>query len=478
MKHARPVIRAWCAAVALILAAGAVDAGAKTPGASVMRWSTSADGIRKLQRMPDLPLVPAGNKNLGNPNTVMVDPTIRYQRMVGFGAAMTDSSAQLLMALPVGPRKRLFDELFLPAKLGLSFMRLPIGASDFSTEHYSLDDVASGSTDSTLDHFSMVKAANQIAATSAARSRNRQLALMASPWSAPAWMKTSGSLITGRLEPQHREAFARYLARYVKEMGRRGLPISWLTVQNEPDFEPTNYPGMRMEPNDRAALVGQFLGPILARGHTNTRILDWDHNWDKPESPLAVLSDPIANRYITGVAWHCYGGNVAAQGAVQVRYPGKDSFHTECSGGGWAPAWSGSLGWMTSQLIIGASRNGSRGTLLWNLALDENSGPHKGGCGNCRGVVTISSATGEVTRNLEYYVLGHASRFVRPGARRIASNLTVGIDNVAWRNADGSVVLLVHNPTRQAAPLNVVSGKRRFRTEIPPGEVSTFIWRQ
>jgi glucosylceramidase len=478
MKMPRPVIRTWCAAIALILVLGAAAASAKTPIASVMQWSTSADGIRKLQRMPDLHLVQSDSKNGGNPNTVTVDPTIRYQRMVGFGAAMTDSSAQLLMALPAGPRNALFDELFLPRNLGLSFMRLPIGASDFSTEHYSFDDVAPGQTDPSLTHFSLTKAANQITATLAARARNRQLALMASPWSAPAWMKTSGSLITGRLDPKQSEAFARYLVRYAREMARAGLPISWLTVQNEPDFEPTNYPGMQMNPAERAALVGQYLGPMLARHRSAPRVLDWDHNWDKPEKPLAVLADTVANRYIAGVAWHCYGGNVSAQGTVQALYPSKDSFETECSGGGWAPDWSGSLGWMTSQLIIGASRNGSRGTLLWNLALDEYSGPHKGGCGNCRGVLTISSANGEVTRNVEYYVLGHASRFVRPGARRIASDQQVGIDNVAWRNPDGSIVLLAHNSTKQANTLNVASGKWRFSTELSPGEVSTFVWQK
>ncbi len=478
MISTRPVVRTFCAGIALILASGAVGAVAKVRSAQVMQWSTSADGSRKLARMPDLRLEAATAKSGDDPDAVTVNAAIRYQRMVGFGAAMTDSSAQLIMALPSGRRSKLLDELFEPAKLGLSFMRLPIGASDFSVEHYSLDDVEPGKTDPALSHFSMAKAANQIAATAAARSRNLQLTLMASPWSAPAWMKASGSLITGRLEPQHREAFARYLARYVREMGRRGLPISWLTVQNEPDFEPTNYPGMRLEPADRAALISQFLGPMLARGHAATRILDWDHNWDKPENPLAVLADPGANRYIAGVAWHCYGGNVVAQGTVQARYPGKDSFHTECSGGGWAPDWAGTLGWMTSQLIIGASRNGSRGTLLWNLALDETGGPHKGGCGNCRGVVTINSASGEVTRNVEYYVLGHASRFVRPGARRIASDQKAGIDNVVWRNPDGSMVLLAHNPAKQAATLNVVSGKRRFSRAIPPGEVSTFVWKQ
>ncbi len=312
----------------------------------------------------------------------------------------------------------------------------------------------------------------------AARAKNPGIVLMASPWSAPGWMKTSGSLITGKLAQEHYPHFAAYFSRYLAEMERQGLPVSYLTIQNEPHFEPKDYPGMRVDPAARAEFIGKHLGPLLERRGQQSRILDWDHNWEEPDAPRPVLSDPAASRYVSGVAWHCYGGDVSAQGAMHDAFPAKDSFFTECSGGAWAPGWGDTLGWMTSQLIIGTTRNWSRGSLLWNLALDENSGPHKGGCGNCRGVVTIDSRTGAVTRNVEYYVLGHASRFVQRGAVRIASDQKSGIANVTWANPDGSIVLLAYNSTKESARLLVREGAIGFTTTMPPGEVSTFVWHQ
>jgi glucosylceramidase len=224
------------------------------------------------------------------------------------------------------------------AHVSLSFLRLPIGASDFSREHYSLADLPAGQTG--LQSFSMSKAAPQIAATLAARKYNSDLLLMASPWSAPAWMKSNDSLITGRLAPTHYADFAAYFDRYLSEMRRFGLPVSYVSVQNEPHFEPADYPGMRVDPASRAAFIGGYLGPLLARRHPGTAILDWDHNWDEAASPLAVLADPAARRYIAGVAWHCYAGGVTAQSRIQDAYPDKDVFFTECSGGAWAPARS------------------------------------------------------------------------------------------------------------------------------------------
>jgi glucosylceramidase len=176
------------------------------------------------------------------------------------------------------------------------------------------------------------------------------------------------------------------------------------------------------------------------------------------------------------VAWHCYAGNVAVQSQVRDAHPDKDVFFTECSGGRWAPKWGETLSWMTENLIIGSSRNWSRATLLWNLALDENDGPRKGGCGNCRGVVTIDSRSGEVTRNVEYSVLGHASRFVRRGAVRIASTQTQAVANVAFRNPDGSLVMIAHNKSAQPAPLRVRQPGLSFNHTLPAGEVVTLVW--
>lgn len=455
---------------------GAASPSAPSPIVSI--WTTSADGTRRLERGADLPLVAVGPASQGE--TVAVDPDRRYQSMVGFGAAMTDASADLIEnTLPPASRDRLIEELFGSDGLAIAFLRVPIGASDFSARHYSLDDMPKGESDAALSHFAFTRETEtQVAALLAARAVNPQLALMASPWSAPGWMKDSDSLIKGQLKPSAYPAFADYFSRYIGEMAARGLPVGWISVQNEPDFEPADYPGMRFQPAARAQFIGQYLGPMLeARGQT-TKILDWDHNWDQPQNPLAVLANPDAARYVSGVAWHCYGGNVDAMGKVHAAYPDKDVFFTECSGGDWAPDWRQTLGWMTDNLIISATRFGSRGTLLWNLALDERHGPHLGGCGDCRAVVTIDRANGTITRNVEYYVLGHASRFVKPGARRIASSEGGSVPNAAFRNADGTLVLIAHNRADRQVALTVAQGGRSFQALLPAGEVATFVWRE
>ena len=439
-------------------------------------WASSADASRKLERQADIPALPAATPV---PDELVIDPGQPDQEIVGFGAAMTDSSALLLRnKLTPAAREALLRELFGADGLALNFMRLPIGASDFSVKHYSLNDLSPGETDLQLTRFSMAEAeAAQIPMAQAARAVNPDLVLMASPWSAPAWMKDSASLIKGQLRPEHYGAYARYFARYLDAMDAAGLPVRYVSVQNEPDFEPANYPGMRVPPAARAAFIGQHLGPLLAQRKNPVRVLDWDHNWDQPQQPLAVLADPVANPFVAGVAWHCYAGDPAAMETVRRAHPDKEVFFTECSGGQWAPNWGETLGWMIDNLIIAPSRAGSRGTLLWNLALDETYGPHLGGCGDCRGVVTIDSRSGAVTRNVEYYVLGHVSRFVRPGARRVASSGGgADVRHAAFRNPDGTLALVLRNGGKSAAALAIRSGGRAWQLSVPAGEVLTLVW--
>jgi glucosylceramidase len=232
---------------------------------------------------------------------------------------------------------------------------------------------------------------------------------------------------------------------------------------------------MRLDPSDRARLIGKNLGPLFERQRIPTLILDWDHNWDEPASPLRVLRDSVARRYIAGVAWHCYNGDVTAQSQVHDSFPAKDAYFTECSGGDWAPSFGDNLVWNVRNLIIGSTRNWARGVLLWNLALDELHGPYTGGCTNCRGVVTINSLSGTVTRNVEYYALAHASRFVRPGARRIDSSTGVdGLESVAFRNPDTSTVLIVVNTATGERRFAVRWAGKHFEYGLPAGAVATF----
>lgn len=436
-------------------------------------WLTTGDQSKLLSREPDARF----SKDFAALPTIAIDDSA-YQEMVGFGAAITDAAAININRLPAEQREALLRDLFDPdSGIGLSFTRLTIGASDFSPRQYSFDDVPSGQRDPTLARFSIEpNRSDVLPVVQRALAINPQLKVMASPWSAPAWMKTSGSLIKGTLWPNTYGFFARYLLRYVETYDSLGVPIYALTVQNEPHFAPTDYPGMRLDPPDRARLI-RALGPLLAQRERAPLILDWDHNWDEPDSPLRVLGDSVANRYIAGVAWHCYNGDVSAQSKVHDAFPSKDAYFTECSGGDWAPNFADNLVWNVRTLIVGATRNWARGVLLWNLALDELHGPYTGGCTNCRGVVTINSLSGAVTRNVEYYALAHASRFVKPGARRIGSTTGIqGLESVAFRNPDNSMALIVVNTAAEARRFAVRWGAagEGFVYSLPKSAVATF----
>jgi glucosylceramidase len=459
---------------ALLLAGVTLDAAAAS--SPVQAWITTGDQSMLLARGKDAALSATHRAGVA----IEVDPATRYQEMAGFGAAITDASAQLIQnRLDAPQRAALMQELFGRGPgIGLSFTRLTIGASDFSSEHYSFDDMPPGQADPKLEHFSIEpNRAAVLPTVKAALAINPQLRVMASPWSAPGWMKSTDSLYQGTLKPEAFAPFAQYLSRYVTAYKDEGVPIFALTLQNEPNFEPGDYPGMRVDAARRAAFIKGYLGPVLAQQNPGTQIFDWDHNWDHAESPRAVLADPDAAKYISAVAWHCYGGDVAVQAPVHDEHPDKDAWLTECSGGNWSGSFAHSLQYFTRTLVIGATRGWAKGVLLWNLALDENHGPHKGGCGDCRGIVTIDSKTGEVTRTVDYYVLAHASRFVLPGARRIASTSgRGGIDTVAFRNPDGVIALLVANPADKPRKVAVRVGAKSFGYTLPAGSVATFTW--
>ena len=450
------------------------------PASAVAAWVTTGDQSRLLARAPDLRFT---TDRIGSGIPVLeVDPSHTFQSVVGWGAAMSDAAAYLIQTkLNAGQREALLQDLFgREPGAGFSFVRIPMGASDFSSSHYSYDDRPPGATDSTLAHFSIdVDRAEKIPALKRAIAINPQLKLVGSPWSAPGWMKSSGSLIKGTLLPQYYSVYAEYFRRWIEAYEAEGLPVFAITLQNEPHYEPPNYPGMRLSPAQRAEMIGNHFGPLFASRGIKAEIWDWDHNWDEIDSPLAVLAHPAARRYVTAVAWHCYGGEIDAQAIVHDKHPDKDTYFTECSGGEWAPVWADNLKWNVSKMVIQNARGWAKGVALWNLALDEKFGPHLGGCDNCRGVVTINSVTGQVTRNPEYYALAHASRFVRPGAARIASSEPPGLETVAFRNGeDQSTALIVLNATALEQRFAVrVAGGASFTTSLRGGAVATFTWK-
>ncbi|MBV8503682.1 MAG: glycosyl hydrolase [Paucibacter sp.] len=494
-----------CAVLALSLGSCLSGATAATPNEgerapAVQVWLSTADKHKLLSSEPAIAFNSAADAANVADTVIEVNPAKRYQKVVGFGAAITDSSAWLIEhKLNPANRDALMQELFGPAPgIGLSFTRLSIGASDFSLNHYSLDDMPPGQSDPELKHFSIEENREYLLpVVKQALALNPKLSIMASPWSAPAWMKSTDSMVKGSLKPEAYAAFAEYLRRYVTAYKAEGVPIFALTLQNEPHYEPKNYPGMRMDSAARATFIGKYLGPLLAKREPQTQILEWDHNWDEPTSPAEVLADPRAAKYVKGVAWHCYGGDPQMQTVVHDAHPSKDVYLTECSplrrawfvmcaaNGGACPkgleavAGADNLAYFVRVEIIEPTRNWARGLLLWNLALDENHGPRSGGCDVCRGLVTIDSQSGEVSRGVEYYTMAHVSRFVRPGAVRIASSSVKDrIETVAFRNSDdASVVLLAVNPTRQLRRFTVNANGRSFDYSLEGGGVVTLVWK-
>lgn len=451
----------------------------------VQSWVTTDDQSRRLEKEPTPPVFrPVGP---ASPEDVLIaiDSTQRHQRMAGFGASITDATAWLMQhRMSDLQRAALLRELFSREGAGVGFdlTRLTIGASDFSQAHYTFNDRPAGEADPSLDHFSIdAHRVDVLPVVKQALAVNPKLLVMASPWSAPAWMKSNGSLIRGSLRPDMHDAFARYLLRYVEAVGAEGVPIFALTVQNEPLFEPGDYPGMRVDAAARADLVGRHLGPLLAEKAPGTQIIEWDHNWDAPQEPLAVLADPVANRFVAGVGWHCYVSDTLLpnQSLVRDAHPDKEVWLTECSGGEWKPRWGDALVSTARNLVIRSTRHWARGILMWNLALDERHGPHLGGCKDCRGLVTIDSRTGEVTRTPEFYAFAHASRFVRPGAWRVTSSeARDSVDNVAFLNADdGSIVVVVSNSAQATRRIVVRHAGREFGHRLAPQSVVTFVWR-
>ena len=444
---------------------------------AVKLWLSTADRRLRLVQQPDIEM----SAQEALPVDVVIDTQKTYQSIVGFGAALTDSSAWLIQnKLNEQQRIALLHELYgAPPNLNFTMARLTIGASDFSLKPYTLDDLPAGQVDPQLQHFNVTSNLRDVIPTvREAMSVNPELRIIASPWSAPAWMKTSENLIGGDLLPQFESTYADYLVKYVDTYRGYGIPIFALTLQNEPGFIPLTYPSTDFPESTRARIIAQYLGPTLASRKPKTLIFGWDHNWDEPEQPLSELADPDAARYIDGIAWHCYSGSPSAQGQVHRAYPKKDAYITECSGGDWESSKNGELLWFSRDLLLSGLRQWARAVVYWNLALDEKYGPHFGGCDTCKGVVTIDSRTGEVSRNDEYYAFAHFSRFVLPGAFRVGSTATdKGLDNVAFQNvSDGSVVLVMVNSNTSARRVSVLQGRAGFQYTLPPQSVATFVW--
>ena len=405
-----------------------------------------------------------------------LNPELRYQTMQGFGFTLTGGSATLIHTLPTARRADLLRELFGPGPhgIGISYLRISLGASDLDPAPFSYDDLPAGETDPELEHFSLapdrrhlIPLLREILAV------RPDLRLMASPWSPPAWMKDNGATKGGSLRPEFYPVYARYFVRYLQEMAAEGIRVDAVTVQNEP-LHPGNNPSLLMPAEAQATFVGEHLGPTLAAAGLDTRIVIYDHNADRPDYPLTVLDDDRARPYIDGTAFHLYAGPIDALSTVHAAYPDKHLYFTEQWIG--APGdFAGDLRWHTEQLFIGAPRNWAETVLEWNLAADARQEPHTpGGCTRCLGALTIEG--GRVHRNTAYYNVAHSSRFVPPGSVRIGSEAPPELPNVAYATPDGAIVVLLLNTAAATQTVDLKINGRKYPVTLPAGAVATSVF--
>jgi glucosylceramidase len=439
-------------------------------------YESSDDGREVLQHQPAINFGATRLPNL----TITVNDHVKYQRIDGFGASLTDSSAWLLWNKLTAPqRDATFHMLFSSdTGIGLSVLRQPMGASDFAISAYSYDDMPAGQSDSDLQHFSIDHdRAYIIPLLRQALALNPHLKIIGTPWSPPGWMKTSDSMIRGSLLPAAYPALAKYFVRFVQEYEAAGVPIYAITPQNEPLNVPGDYPGMEMTAREQTEFVAKHLGPAFRDARLKTKILAFDHNWDLISFPLQVMSDPGVASFAAGIATHCYGGTPTVQNELHERFPNKEIWMTECSGGEWQ---SGKILPQQIRLVIESTRNWAQTVVLWNLALNQFHQPYLGGCTTCRGIVTVNDSTqpSQVTPTVDYTALAHASKYVVPGAYRVESNEfgQGSLEDVAFLDPDGSLVLLVMNSGNAAETFNIAWAGKFASYKLAGGAVATFVW--
>jgi glucosylceramidase len=408
--------------------------------------------------------------------TITVDDTQTFQSIDGFGYCLTGGSAQLIHALPAAQQDSLLRELFLTdsASIGVSYLRISIGASDLSATTFTYDDMPGGQTDPNLDHFSLAaEQTDLIPILQKILALNPNIKILGSPWSAPLWMKTANSFKGGSLNTAYYGAYAQYFVKYIQGMKAAGITIDAVTPQNEP-LNPNNTPSMTMQWDEEANFVKNALGPAFQAAGLSTKIIVYDHNADVPDYPANILKDAAAYPFVDGSAFHLYGGSITALSQLHDAFPDKNIYFTEQWVGG--PGNFGTdLQWAVTNLIVGATRNWCRNVLEWNLAADANYGPHtQGGCTSCLGAYTIGSTS--ATKNVSYYIIAHASKFVRPGSVRIASTVNGGLDNVAFKTPDGKHALVVINNAGATQTFNIKYNGKSVTPTLKAGAVATFIW--
>ncbi len=436
-------------------------------------WLTKGDQTVLLQKQSDI--ISFSSPANTYPN-LDIDVSKTYQTIDGFGYTLTGGSVQVINTLTESKKQELLQNVFGTAdgSIGVSYLRLSIGASDLNSEAFTYDDMPAGETDENLQHFNMSKDQPVIDLLKKILAINPEIKIIATPWSAPAWMKDNASLIGGSLKTEYYATYAQYFVRYIQTMKQNGIDITAITPQNEP-LNPNNNPSLAMSAQEQAAFIKNHLGPAFRDNGIATKIVIYDHNCDKPEYPTSILSDKEASPYIDGSAFHLYGGDISVLSNLHTTFPTKNLYFTEQ----WTQStgdFSGDLQWHLKNVIVGSMRNWSKIALEWNLANDPNYKPHTdGGCSDCKGAVTVTSSE-TYAKNVAYYIIAHASRFVPAGSVRVQSSELSGISNVAFKTPAGKIALVCANDQDQSKIFNLRINGKWAVISLPAKSVATYVF--
>jgi glucosylceramidase len=434
-------------------------------------WLTRGDQSALLQKQSSV--LTFGTTANSYPS-IEVDSTKQYQTIDGFGYTLTGGSAFVINQMSASTKADLLQELFGNGEksISINYLRISIGASDLNDSPFTYDDLG---TDLDLKNFSLnpdkkdlIPLLKEIVAI------NPKIKIVATPWSAPVWMKDKNSFVGGSLKPIYYDVYAKYFVKYIQQMKAEGITIEAITPQNEP-LNPNNNPSLVMTATQQAEFIKTNLGPAFKAANITTKIIAYDHNCDVPDYPITVLNDAQARPFVDGSAFHLYAGNIGALSTVHNAFPDKNVYFTEQFTDSKGD-FGGDLKWHLKNVIIGSMRNWSKNALEWNLANDPNFGPHtQGGCTTCKGALTIGTGS-SVTRNVAYYIVAHASKFVPVGSVCVGSNNAGNLQTVAFKTPTGKKVLIVENDGTESVSFNIKYRNNWVPTQLPGGGVGTFVW--
>lgn len=419
-------------------------------------------------------------EELGCMEVYNVYPEFQYQEIRGFGGAFTESAGYCFKQLSEDAKEKFIQAYFSEEGLNYNIGRTHINSCDFSLENYAYVEDAS---DTDFDTFSLKRAEEYVLPLirKAQDCAGKEIELLVSPWSPPAFMKTNGEMNHGgKLKPEYREAWARYMARYIKEMQKLGFDIRYITPQNEPDAVQT-WDSCQYNAQEEMEFVRDYLGPVFEEeGLGDIKIVIWDHNKEILfERADAILSDAEAAKYIAGIGMHWYtGDHFEAISLVQQKYPGKEVLFTEgcVEYSRFDSDATLQQGEMYAHDILGDLKHGTTSFCDWNLLLDAKGGPNH--VGNfCAAPIMLTEDGTDFVKQVSYYYIGHFSRFIKPGAVRIATTqYNDAVECLAVLNPDGQRVVVLLNRTDKKVACDIKEAGIGKRVEMEPHTIATLCY--